>query len=139
MAGWKSVEEVKAYTLSCRLRDEIFRLTETGPASRDFDYRDQIRRSSSSAPANLCEGFNLYFHGQFGYHASVAKGSLAETVTHLEDARGHKYFSPEDRRHLLDLAIEARRTTSGLLRYLSKSEAPTNPTRLKRPRRPRRQ
>jgi four helix bundle protein len=135
MAGWTSVEEIKAYVMSRDLRDRIHDLVDNGPAARDFDFAGQIRKSSSSAPANISEGFDRYYHGEFGYLASVAKASLAETINHLEEPRAKKYFPATTRKELLELAIRAKKATSGLLRHLLTSDAPGEQRRPKRRRR----
>ena len=60
MATAKRFEELIAWQRSAELRDEILRLTENGKAARDWGFRDQIRRSASSAPSNLSEGFGAF-------------------------------------------------------------------------------
>ena len=133
MAGWRSVDEIKAYQLSCDLRDRVHALLDAARV-RDLEFADQIRRSTSSAPSNLSEGFERYYHGEFSYLASVAKASLAETINHLRDPRAQKQFPPADRESLIEVATRAKRATSGLLKYLLNSEAPGQ----RRPRKPRR-
>jgi four helix bundle protein len=134
MAGWKSVEEIDAYTLGVELRDEITRLTERGRAARDFGYRDQIRDSSSSVTKNLAEGFDRYDHGQFAYHANVAKGSLGETIDALKDGKAKRYITDEEFGRLFALAERARKATGGLIRYLHSSQAPGEKARRRPPR-----
>ncbi len=132
MAGWKNVEEINAYLMAVDLRDRIHALVDNGPAAQDFDFARQIRKSSASAPANIAEGFERYHHGEFGYLANVAKGSLGETINHLTEPRARKYFPEEARTELLKLAVRARKATSGLLRHLSTTEAPGEPPRSRR-------
>lgn len=122
MAGWKSVDEIRAYQLSCELRDRTHEILDAGRV-KDADFADQIRRSTSSAPSNLSEGFERYYHGEFAYLASVAKASLGETINHLRDPRAKKQFLPNDRESLLEVATSAKRATAGLLKYLISSTA----------------
>jgi four helix bundle protein len=133
MAGWESVEEIEAYLMSRDLRDRIHALVDAGPAARDFDFAGQIRKSSASAPANISEGFDRYYHGEFGYLASVAKASLGETIIHLDEPRAKKYFPEKTRAELLELAIRAKKATSGLLRHLLTSDAPGDQRRARKP------
>lgn len=116
-----------AWQLSVELRDAIFVLTESGPASRDFRFRDQIRVSSSSAPRNLAEGFDLFNPRQFARHARIARGSLGETKNGLLEGRQKNYFSEADTQRLLTIARRARRATTRLMEYLisCKGIAPT--------------
>ena len=133
MAGWKSVEEIDAYRMAVELRDHIIRFTETGRAARDLDFRDQIRRSSSSTTKNLAEGFERFYHGAFGYLAGVAKGSIGETIDALKEALAKGYLSESEFEHLHALAQKARKATSGLVRHWCRPKL--RPNRARDPRR----
>ena len=124
MSGWTSVEEIIAYQLSVELRRHVLRVTRRGPASQDWDYRKQIRDSARSAPRNLSEGFARYNHGEFAYHTNVAKASLAETQTHLQDGQEQGYFTKEEFETMWRLARRAFGACNGLLRHLQTSAAP---------------
>ena len=124
MAGWKRVEEIIAYQLGVKLRDWLLADIDSGRIARDFKYRDQMADAARSVPANISEGFHLYGHGRFGYHVGVAKGSLGELETHLEEARKRGFLNEREHLDRVKLLVETRRTTTGLLRYLKTSEAP---------------
>ena len=132
MAGWKSVEEIEAYRLGVTLRDEIIRMTDSGPVARDFKFKEQIRESSSSVPRNLAEGFERYVHGEFWHFATIAKGSAGETVVSLDDARVRGYLTVEQFASLHALAVRVRNITGGLVRYLRNSNAPGENSRPRR-------
>ncbi|HET7697916.1 MAG TPA: four helix bundle protein [Vicinamibacterales bacterium] len=124
MAGWRRVEEIVAYQASVKLRDEICSLAARAPIAKDFDFKKQIVSAAASAPSNISEGFDLYRHGRFGYHVEVAMASLAEMKNHLEDGRKRGYFDQATADRLEALRDEAKRTATGLLKYLKRSEAP---------------
>jgi four helix bundle protein len=124
MPGWRSVEEIIAYQLAVKLRDRVLALLDAGTIPFNYDLRDQIGASARSAPANISEGFDRYKHGQFAYHAGVAKSSLAELKTHLEEAHTRGFLKQETFADLRQLLIGTKKTTSGLIRYLKKTEAP---------------
>ena len=137
MAGWESVDEINAYLLSVSLRDQIIKLADAGRFNRDFKLRDQICDSSASAPRNLSEGFDRFYHGEFGFFAGVAKASLGETINHLTDARTRGFVTPAECTPRLGLAEKARKATTGLLKHLLSTEAPgEQPRRKHRCRRP---
>jgi four helix bundle protein len=129
MTGVQSYEDLDAYRLSRDLRDAIFCLTEVGPTLRNVKFRDQIRRSSSSPPANIAEGFGRFKPREFTHFTRIARASLLETRNHIEDGRKKKYFGEEDSAKLFELQVRATRATTGLLRYLDsckgKGKAPT--------------
>ena len=102
MATAQKFEELEAYQLSKELRDTIFKLTEAGPTSTNLKFRDQIRRSSSAAPANISEGFGRFKPREFAHFVRIARASLIETRNHIEDGRTKNYFSEDDSTRLFD-------------------------------------
>jgi four helix bundle protein len=124
MPGWTSPDDIIAYRLAVKLRDRVLALIDSGAIPFNYHLRDQIADSARSAPANISEGFERYGHGQFGYHVGVAKGSLGELKTHLEEVRTRSFVNEETFLDLLKLLIETKKTTSGLLRHLRRTEAP---------------
>jgi four helix bundle protein len=127
MAGVKRYEDFAVWQLSVELRDEIFRLTETGRAARDLKFREQIRDAARSAPRNIAEGFGRFKPRPFAQFVRIARGSLLETRNHLQDAEASKYFSSEDTRRLLKLQVRAAAAASHLIKYLDscRGDAPT--------------
>jgi four helix bundle protein len=127
MAGARRYEDLDAWQLAKELRDEIFKLTETGPVARNLKFRDQLRRSSSSPPSNIAEGFGRFKPREFANFVRIARGSLLETRNHIQDGQTKKYFSEEDTNGLLKLHARAMIATTRLLRYLDscKGKAPT--------------
>jgi four helix bundle protein len=118
MAGARSFEELDAWKLSAELRDRIFEETRNGPASRDADFRNQIRDSSASAPRNIAEGFGAFKPREFARFTRIGRRSLMETKNHLLDARKKKYFAIETAAELLTICRRALGATTALLRYL---------------------
>jgi four helix bundle protein len=119
MKSAHSYEELVIWQLGSELRDRIFELTEDGPATRDFEFRKQIRSSSSSVPSNIAEGFGYYKPKLFARHLRIAIASLDETKSHLQDGAGTKgYFDPDEAGRLIRLACRTLRASKRLLRYL---------------------
>ncbi len=129
MKSAHSYEELVIWQLGSELRDRIFELTEHGPASRDFEFRKQIRSSSSSVPSNIAEGFGYYKPKLFARQLRIAIASLDETKSHLQDGAGTKgYFDPDEAGRLIRLACRTLRASKRLLRYLDscKGKAPVD-------------
>ncbi len=122
--GWTRVEDIIAYQLAVRLRDWVLELLDSGTIPFNYHLREQIADCARSAPANISEGFDRYKHGQFGYHTGVAKGSLGELKTHLEEVRKRGFLGEQTFVDLIKFLVETRKTTSGLLRHLKTTEAP---------------
>jgi four helix bundle protein len=56
MATFHRFEDLEIWEVAKKLSLKIFKLTETGAASKDFKFRDQIRSSAGSVMDNIAEG-----------------------------------------------------------------------------------
>jgi four helix bundle protein len=83
----RDFRDLVAWQLSYQLKCEVFAFTETGPAPKDFKYRDQIRDAGASAPRNISEGFGRFRPLEFARFLEFARASLMETQNHLIDGR----------------------------------------------------
>lgn len=118
MGAAKRFEDLIVWQLSVHVRDAVYALTETGGASRDFKFRDQIRDAASSAPRNIAEGFLRYSPPEFAQFMNIAKGSLGETQNHLLHGKQQKYFSEQDFTDVWRLTCRALRAANRLHAYL---------------------
>ncbi len=123
-------EELIAWQLAERLKEEIFRLIDREIVQRDRDFCEQIRKSARSAPANIAEGFGWFEPKPNARHVSIAKASLEETRNHAIDGFKRQYFSEAEHQALQKLARRALIATTRYLRYLrSCKSAPTSTRR----------
>jgi four helix bundle protein len=118
MAGVRRYEDLVVWRLSYELQREVFAITETGPVTRDFSFRNQIRDASASGPRNIAEGFGRFNPADFARYLEIAKGSLTETHQHLRDGRDRGYFSEPDCARLSKLTGRAAKAAISLIRYL---------------------
>ena len=128
MAGVRRYEDLLVWQLASGLRDKVFTLTEKGAVSRNFKFRDQIRESSSSAPANIAEGFGRFRPREFAFFVRIARASLLETRNHLQDGQNKKYFTEADAADLLKLQVRATVAATRLLKYLDSCDGNVPPT-----------
>lgn len=111
----RSFKDLIAWQLAHELKCELYAVTATGPAARDFKYRDQVRDSSASAAANIAEGFGRFRPRDFANFLSYAKASLVETQNHLTDGHDRGYLSDPLYWRLTNLARAAERATTNLI------------------------
>jgi four helix bundle protein len=114
--GVREFRDLVAWQLAHELKCEVFALTAAGPVVRDFRYRDDIRASSASAPANISEGFGRFGPREFARFLSIAKASLQETQNHLIDGQDRGYLDDRLFSRLWNLSRAAERATAHLLR-----------------------
>ena len=101
-----------AYALKC----EVLAFIATQPASKDFEYCDQIRGSSSSAPSNIAEGFGRSYPRDAARFYDIARASLMETKNHLIDGHDRGYLDDNLYYRLMNLCQAALRATTNLIR-----------------------
>ena len=65
------------------LAEAAYRLTARFPAQEAYGLTAQLRRSGSSVPANIAEGYGRDSRGAYVQHLRIAQGSLKEFETHL--------------------------------------------------------
>ena len=120
----KRFEELDAWRLASDCKKEVYRLIDQSRAKFDTEYRDQLKSSAASAPANLAEGFGYYRHPEFARHTRIAKASLNETQNHLKDGVDRKYWTDTECETAYTLADRAIGATVRLLAHLETSDAP---------------
>ena len=116
-------ESLIAWQLCSQLRRLVLRYTRSGPASKDYDYRGQLRRAARSACYNTSEGFYRYKHGEFGHLLNVARGSLGEALDQIDEGGENKYFTKEQQTEMRRMCIRAMKANVAL-RASWVSEAP---------------
>jgi four helix bundle protein len=129
-------KDLIAWQLADELRREVLAFTETGPAARDFKYRDQIRDAMASACRNTSEGFDRFRPAEFARFLEFARGSLGETQDCLVDAHERKYITGELFDRLWLLSKRALGANTNLMKYLHKCVA-TGATPWRKKREPR--
>lgn len=115
-------EDLDAWKIAREISNEVYRLSKTGPLSRDFGLRDQICRSAVSVMANIAEGFERDGRREFINFLSMAKGSAGELRSHLYIAFDQEYISEEEFHRVYDKSVQNCRLISGLIKYLNQSE-----------------
>lgn len=70
----------KAKDFSLRIYREVIPLL---PPEEKWNLNQQLRRSSSSVPANIAEGYGRFYYQEIIRFCYTARGSLEETLSHL--------------------------------------------------------
>ena len=74
----------------------LYQTTSAGPISKDYSFRDQIRRTVISIASNIAEGDERDTDKESVRFFFIAKGSLAELRTQVEIACNIGYLPEED-------------------------------------------
>ena len=84
MAGLRRYQDVKAWQLCMELADVIVEITEDGPASRNLDYQDQVRRAAEAAAPLIAEGFVRFTPAELARAQPLADHAMAVTTNVLK-------------------------------------------------------
>jgi four helix bundle protein len=120
----KRLEDLIAWQLARELENQVFAFTANSPACHDFEYCDQIRRSSRSSRRNTAEGFGRFYPKEFVKFLSYAAGSLNETKDHRLEGFDRKYLDAARYEQLRRLCLRAIKANNGLRRYLRGAQPP---------------
>jgi four helix bundle protein len=112
-------EDIEAWKKSRVLTRRVCELTRSDEVSRDFAYRDQIRRAAHSVMLNIAEGFERESGDKnFRHHLSIAKGSAGEGRCALYAGLDCGYLNQSEFDELYQLSLETIRLISRFITYL---------------------
>jgi len=111
-------EDLVCWQLARELERRVIAIIATLPARDDFGFCRQIRKSASSAPRNIAEGFGRFLPGDFAKFVRTARGSLEETKDHLDAGRERGYFVSNEHLEMRRIASRALGASTNLAVYL---------------------
>lgn len=85
---------------------------------KDYSYKDQILRASTSIMNNIAEGFERKSNKDFSKFLFIAKGSCGEVRSMVHLGQSLKYLSDADATDLIIKTIEISKMLSGLIKAL---------------------
>jgi four helix bundle protein len=118
----KCFEDLNVYVQARELSHRVHALTRTGPISRDYGLRDQMRRSAISVLSNIAEGFERQSNAEFARFLYVARGSCGELRAQAMVAADEKYW---DEATFEEISGRCRRLSAGLSNLISYLERST--------------
>jgi four helix bundle protein len=121
MGTIKKFEDLEIWQIARKLSLKVFHLTETGPSSKDYKFREQIRASAGSVMDNIAEGFERSTQFELVNFLSISKGSSGETRSQLYRGMDQKYFS-EDTIDVIKEYEDLVSGISGFMKYLNQSK-----------------
>jgi four helix bundle protein len=111
---WKKAKE-----FSLRVYREVLPLL---PSEEKWNLNQQLRRSSSSIPANIAEGYGRFYYQETIRFCYTARGSLEETLSHLVLCFELKYTPKELFDTLEQDGEKLTQLINGYIGYLKRSK-----------------
>ena len=113
----------KAKDFSLRIYREVIPLL---PSEEKWNLNQQLRRSSSSVPANIAEGYGRFYYQEIIRFCYIARGSLEETLSHLVLCFELKYIPKELFDSLEQDGEKMTQLINGYVGYLKRSKQGQN-------------
>jgi four helix bundle protein len=111
-------EDIKAWQLAREVVKEVYRLTKLKEFSKDFELKNQIRKSAVSAMSNIAEGFERNSKKEFIQFLYIAKGSVSELRSQLYVALDMGYINNNEFQELFTKTKELSKVIFGFIKYL---------------------
>ncbi len=112
-------EKLGVWQKGMDLVTEIYRVTENFPSDERFGLTTQLRRSATSIPSNIAEGFGRGTKPQLANFARISLGSVYELRTELEIAIRTGIAAREELDTAVDLSVELSRMLDGFIRSIA--------------------
>ncbi len=96
--------------------------TKNFPSSEIYGLTSQIRRSSSSIPANIAEGYGREHRGSFVQFLRISQGSLKELETHVILSGKLEFLERPGVENLLAQAEEVGKMLRAMIRSLQRKQ-----------------
>jgi four helix bundle protein len=115
----KDFHDLKVWQKAHQLTLAVYQITAAFPREELYGLTTQLRRCTSSIPANLAEGGGRNGDAELARFCSIAMGSASELDYHLLPAKDLKLIKPKDHAELSQRATELKRMLTALLQKLT--------------------
>ena len=114
----RSFRDLELWQEAMELAVQVHQATRLLPPEHKFELGREMRRSATSVPSNVAEGFNRHARGAYRLHVAIALGSVGELETQLEIARRQRLLEERLIDALIDRCGTVGRLAQGLWRSL---------------------
>ena len=108
-------KELLVWQSGKKLAGARYKPTEQGKIARDRSLTDQMRRCASSIPSNIAEGDERDTDKDTVRFFCIAKGSLAELITHIAIAQEVGHLSGEEALSFLEQFVALGKMLGALI------------------------
>ena len=111
-------QDLEAWQEARTLVRAIYQVTDSGAFARDFELRDQVRRTAEAIMSNIAEGCECGSHRDFCRCLYIAKGSAGAVRSLLHVALDLEYIDAATHDLLTKQATDLGRQITGFIKYL---------------------
>ena len=114
----KNFRDLDIWQLGKEIVFDVYQLTHNFPKEEIYGLTSQIRRSATSIPANIAEGFNRFHNAEYKHFLFIALGSCAELETHIEISQDLGFIDIISKEKLLEKLDHEQRMMRNLIKKL---------------------
>ncbi len=114
----RDFRELKVWEKAHQLTLAVYRITGSFPRQELYGLTSQIRRASSSVPANIVEACGRGTNAEFAHFLQIAFGSATELEYHLLLSRDLDLLKESDHDALNNEVTEIKRMLSSFIQKL---------------------
>ncbi|MEA2020605.1 MAG: four helix bundle protein [Patescibacteria group bacterium] len=118
----KGFQNLEVWQVCHELMIMVYDFCKLLPAEEKYNRISQLKRSSSSAPANIAEGYGRYYWQEAIQFCRNARGSVEETHNHIIAAQDLGQCSQEDCEELIEHCEKSKALINGYIRFLRKQK-----------------
>jgi four helix bundle protein len=118
----QTVEDLKVWQRAQEFWVAVNALLNRSGFQRDRRLREQVKDAADSILSNIAEGFEQPTDRAFAKYLFTSKASTAEVRKRMLMACHHGYISKDEYAACNELGDEVARMTTGLIKYLIKSD-----------------
>lgn len=111
----RNFREIKVWEKAHSLTLEIYKATSKFPREETYGLTSQLRRSSSSIPTNIAEGFGRGGNAELARFLQISMGSACEVEYQILLAKDLTFLSSIIYEHLQERVVEVKRMLGALL------------------------
>lgn len=104
----QNYKDLRVWSKSHELTLNIYQVTKTFPKDELYSLTNQIRRASSSIPANIAEGCGKNTSNDFARYLNISLGSANETEYFILLSKDLGYLSKDDYESLNKIVNEIK-------------------------------
>ena len=114
-----SHKDLKVWQKGIDLVVLVYQITQSYPKEEIYALTSQMRRCTSSIPANIAEGSGRRNVGELTHFLHIALGSASELETFLVISEKLGYLEEENKEVVLELLNEVMKMLVGMIRKLN--------------------
>ena len=118
----KNIDDVLVYRKAMDASASVAAILKRPPLCKDFNLKDQLSRSSSRVGPLISEGFGQLTDRHLAAYLGRARGSVLETISHLEECRTKAYISPAEQSDFNETYDHIGRMLTRWINYLQDSD-----------------